>query len=1077
MCLGSRPFVFLLAVLFVSRPVVSAEPVESPVAMPARGICAHRGASETHPENTIKAFREAIRLGAVMIEFDVALTRDGKLVLLHDSTVDRTTDGTGPVSGLTLEQIKKLDAGAWKAKHFGGTRVPTLDEALAMMPENIWLNVHLKEDPATREKLAADVTARIVAHRRLHQAFLACGAVAARAARAAHPRVQVCNMERQANNRRYVDETIAGGAAFIQLYGGGSVDAAHTKLLKQKKVRINYCCANEAGKVAGLFGAGVEFPLVDRGGAMIRVADGLGIARLRPVYRSRLTRKGLETPLATQLEQRTLVGGAATQGLALGKTHNFSSNARTICRFDKNWKLIEQKTIRIEGVNHFGAIDYHDGFLWAGLLHGPEGGKYDKALDRGKVAKIRASDLTVVQTWDITRELTWIDPVCFDGKHLWIGDLRDLGVHRYKIDGDRIVREGVFRYPGAMHFSQGVRIVGSKLYSIHTFGSMDGLFEFDLPKTLDASIQQPTRVWEIAETRMHLEGFDFVPGHPDQIWHSQGGQVDRYRLAGVKAVAGGNPPGSLFPVVLRQAAAARVRVTDLGAVADGKTDCLAAINKAISRVAAAGGGTVVFPPAKQPYLVSGTVVIGSSNVKLSGKGATIKLADGAANGTKARRTTDSQVHVLWVAGKPDQPVRRVEIRGLTVDANIYRQQDYYNPRAIVVEHGHLIKIRDVTILRPFVGLDIGAGSSDCEVRGCVVEDWLEDGFDASGDADKGSGAITTNVRFIDCHARGAPKSTGNAWEIEDGVRHIRVVDCSVTDVPRGNAFGIRNHWKAGPVDISRDIQLRRVRIERVGGKYGIYSHSAPREKFPRNRVNDISLHDVHCLAPVMLAGPLQSVRIVGGRFGMIHLGWEYGSKASRDPGGPLPLAGTRVSLRNVQVRGLNINAQAGRFSLSNVLVDASGKTSLPHAVRIVGGKDRVRFSNCTITGAGKVGVVLEKNAAPQVVDSIIWGNPLAVQLGSGQPAFAHCCLQGGVPEGGDDSGGNLASDPRFRVVGGRRFLLAESGVGDVAASRCIDAGSRLAAAGGLDERTTRSDQLRDTGPVDLGFHYPLKSVD
>ena len=88
-------------------------------------VCAHRGASDTHPENTIEAFREAIRLGAQMIEFDVALSRDGKLVLMHDSTVDRTTNGKGPVSQLTLEELKKLDAGVYKAKHFAGATVPT----------------------------------------------------------------------------------------------------------------------------------------------------------------------------------------------------------------------------------------------------------------------------------------------------------------------------------------------------------------------------------------------------------------------------------------------------------------------------------------------------------------------------------------------------------------------------------------------------------------------------------------------------------------------------------------------------------------------------------------------------------------------------------------------------------------------------------------------------------------------------------------------------------------------------------------------------------------------------------------
>ena len=78
--------------------------------MPSRGICAHRGASDTHPENTLAAFREAIRLGVHMIEFDVALSKDGQLVLMHDTTVDRTTHGNGPVSELTLAELKKLDA-------------------------------------------------------------------------------------------------------------------------------------------------------------------------------------------------------------------------------------------------------------------------------------------------------------------------------------------------------------------------------------------------------------------------------------------------------------------------------------------------------------------------------------------------------------------------------------------------------------------------------------------------------------------------------------------------------------------------------------------------------------------------------------------------------------------------------------------------------------------------------------------------------------------------------------------------------------------------------------------------------
>ena len=496
------------------------------IEMPTRGICAHRGASDTHPENTLAAFHEAIRLGAQMIELNVAMSKDGKLVLMHDATVDRTTNGEGAVSQLTLEELKELDAGWWKDDQFQGERIPTFDEALAVMPDNVWLNVHLKGEA----KLAAEVAKSIMANDRLHQAFLACGAVAARAAKRVEPRIMICNMERQANTLQYVNETIDMKAEFIQLLGAKSVDPAHSTVLKQHRIRINHCCANEAGKVNTLFEVGVEFPLVDRVAAMLRVADKQSIPRLKPTYRSRLKQPGLERPESVLLEQHILANGAAQQGIALTDKHYFTSTARSIFRYDNKWNLLEEKEIHIEGVNHIGAIDYHDGFLWAGLLQGPENGKHDPKLNRSIIAKIRASDLIVVNTWDITQDVTWIDPVCFDGDNVWVGDLSDLGIHRYRIDGDKIERDGVFRYPEAMHFSQGIRIVGRKLYSIHTFGSMDGLFEFDIPDKLTDQRRHPRRVWHIAEPVMHLEGFDFAPGTANEIWHAQGSEVDRYRL-------------------------------------------------------------------------------------------------------------------------------------------------------------------------------------------------------------------------------------------------------------------------------------------------------------------------------------------------------------------------------------------------------------------------------------------------------------------------------------------------------------------------------------------------------------------
>ena len=249
--------------------------------MPTSGICAHRGASDSHPENTIAAFREAIRLGAHMIELDVALSSDGKLVLMHDHTVDRTTDGSGRVDELTLADLKKLDAGFWKDSRFKGEQIPTLKEALDIMPYNIWLNIHLKGGVELAEK----TTRLITSENRLHQAFLACTASSATAARRIESHIKICNMDRQANNLKYVNETIQFRCEFIQLLGGISVDPMHTRRLRKHNVRVNYCCANDPAKVERLFEDGVEFPLVDRVSEMLEVADKKVIPRLNPIYR------------------------------------------------------------------------------------------------------------------------------------------------------------------------------------------------------------------------------------------------------------------------------------------------------------------------------------------------------------------------------------------------------------------------------------------------------------------------------------------------------------------------------------------------------------------------------------------------------------------------------------------------------------------------------------------------------------------------------------------------------------------------------------------------------------------------
>jgi glycerophosphoryl diester phosphodiesterase len=107
-------------------------------------VIAHRGEHLHHAENTIPAFQGAVDAGADFFELDVRTTLDGKLVLMHDSTVDRMTGGKGDVSKMTFEDLRKLDVGVNLGPGFAGTRIPTFDEALAFARGKIGVYIDSK---------------------------------------------------------------------------------------------------------------------------------------------------------------------------------------------------------------------------------------------------------------------------------------------------------------------------------------------------------------------------------------------------------------------------------------------------------------------------------------------------------------------------------------------------------------------------------------------------------------------------------------------------------------------------------------------------------------------------------------------------------------------------------------------------------------------------------------------------------------------------------------------------------------------------------------------------------------------
>lgn len=107
---------------------------------------AHRGYRAMYPENTLAAFRAAVEAGVQMIELDACLSKDRKVVVIHDDTLDRTTDGSGRVCDFSLAELKQLDAGSWFDSGFAGERIPTLAEVLDMVLPHVTVNIEIKPE-------------------------------------------------------------------------------------------------------------------------------------------------------------------------------------------------------------------------------------------------------------------------------------------------------------------------------------------------------------------------------------------------------------------------------------------------------------------------------------------------------------------------------------------------------------------------------------------------------------------------------------------------------------------------------------------------------------------------------------------------------------------------------------------------------------------------------------------------------------------------------------------------------------------------------------------------------------------
>ncbi|MCP3741873.1 glycerophosphodiester phosphodiesterase [Rossellomorea sp. BNER] len=152
-----------VALTVVFSPFQQANAAETNGELKQVDSVAHRGAAGYAPENTIAAFDKAVEMKADYIEIDVQRSKDGELVIIHDTTINRTTDGSGNVKDLTFHQLRSFDAGSWMGEEFSGEKIPTFDEILDRYHGKVGILIELKAPelyPGIEEEVAEELKER-----------------------------------------------------------------------------------------------------------------------------------------------------------------------------------------------------------------------------------------------------------------------------------------------------------------------------------------------------------------------------------------------------------------------------------------------------------------------------------------------------------------------------------------------------------------------------------------------------------------------------------------------------------------------------------------------------------------------------------------------------------------------------------------------------------------------------------------------------------------------------------------------------------------------------------------------------
>jgi glycerophosphoryl diester phosphodiesterase len=228
-------------------------------------VMAHRGAKDVAPENTLAAFEAAHDLGADAIELDVTRCATGEIIVLHDDTVERTTNGTGRAEALPLDALRALDAGSWFDAHYAGERLPLLEEVLAQMGHRVRFNIEIKGRSLSSDGIEAEVAAMLRRHGLVQETIISSFNPAAlwRMRRAAPElgRGLLYAGDMPLALRRAWGRHLVKPQALHPHYG--MVDAVYVAWAHRKGYRVNVWTVNEPDDIRRMADLGVDAIITD----------------------------------------------------------------------------------------------------------------------------------------------------------------------------------------------------------------------------------------------------------------------------------------------------------------------------------------------------------------------------------------------------------------------------------------------------------------------------------------------------------------------------------------------------------------------------------------------------------------------------------------------------------------------------------------------------------------------------------------------------------------------------------------------------------------------------------------------